>query len=609
MRELFAQPLAPRLSHFEPLLAASPGLRHSMQRVTTIAQAILLEDLALQADHASHAEHRRRSSSSSGQAQGSGAAGADAPRHLLVLNTHLFFHAAAPHIRNMHIAAMVTEGAALAREFLDQPAAAQRGAGALAHEPEAATPSAAGSGGVPEGCAVVFCGDLNSDLNDGVPGVVRMLSEGMLPADYWDWELGADFDFRETRNRAARSAQIANADAAAASDTAAPQQPAAEPGRAADPFQPTSTVASGGAQADAADTDSDGSSVAEDRGAAAPPTTSNSKGIAVTGVDVALPCAFVSSHTPASQAMTNVVPGFEGVLDYIWCQRGRVRVALAHPVPGKRELGGFLPNARNPSDHLPVVADLLLARDLDTAQHAASARGAGAPAVAGAGAPVHSAPPAWQGNVLAASDDNAPGAAQQLLDGRVVVLPTDTLYGLAALCSHEAAIDRVYEVKGRQRKVPLAVCVPAVGDLPAFVQCGHLPAGLLSALLPGPVTVVLRRRGCAPLAQNLNVGMDTLAIRVPGSGFVGGVCQHAGMALALTSANRSGEPSTVAVDEFEELWPEVAAVYDGGRIAGDARGSTIVDLSEKGVYKVLREGSALEGTARTLHWHGLQLVQ
>ncbi len=80
-------------------------------------------------------------------------------------------------------------------------------------------------------------------------------------------------------------------------------------------------------------------------------------------------------------------------------------------------------------------------------------------------------------------------------------------------------------------------------------------------------------------------------IRVPDSGFMRTVCRQHGRAIALTSANISGAASPVSVHDFEELWPQCAAVFDGGVIGADRAGSTVVDLSVSCAFRILREGS------------------
>ena len=80
--------------------------------------------------------------------------------------------------------------------------------------------------------------------------------------------------------------------------------------------------------------------------------------------------------------------------------------------------------------------------------------------------------------------------------------------------------------------------------------------------------------------------------------------------VALTSANASGASSTLAVDEFEHMWPNLDAVFDGGRIASGRSGSTIVDLTDAKAdgtpwnFRVVRDGSALSPTVETVQKYG-----
>lgn len=85
--------------------------------------------------------------------------------------------------------------------------------------------------------------------------------------------------------------------------------------------------------------------------------------------------------------------------------------------------------------------------------------------------------------------------------------------------------------------------------------------------------------------------MDSIGVRVPDSDFVRLICRGSGgSALALTSANRSGQPSSVSIEDFEDLWEDCAHVYDGGTLPSVRAGSTIVDLTGLGKYRILRSG-------------------
>lgn len=152
------------------------------------------------------------------------------------------------------------------------------------------------------------------------------------------------------------------------------------------------------------------------------------------------------------------------------------------------------------------------------------------------------------------------------------------------------------------------MCVASVAQVELCGSCQNLPEGLLHALLPGPVTVVLERRTSAPLSRYLNPDLMGVAIRVPAHGFIQKVVHAVGGPIVLTSANRSGEASTTKIEQFSELWDLVDGVFDGGEILSDGKGSTIVDLQRcgEGVFEVVRDGSALEATCTTLEKFGLK---
>ena len=237
------------------------------------------------------------------------------------------------------------------------------------------------------------------------------------------------------------------------------------------------------------------------------------------------------------------------------------------PLPTLAELNGYLPSRRFPSDHLPVVFDLAFKSSQAQAGVAAAAA-----AVEAAGGSGGSSSGGAQGGdsdtggggggarggnggsaaatVLPAAMYNVGLAAEALGRSQLVAVPTDTLYGLAACAKSSAAVAQIYAAKRRDDRKPLAICLADVADVAAYAQTQQLPEGLLEALLPGPVTLLLRRQAGASLAPELNPGALAIGVRVPDCAFTRALCrQHRG-ALALTSANISGGLSSVAVDEF-----------------------------------------------------------
>lgn len=125
---------------------------------------------------------------------------------------------------------------------------------------------------------------------------------------------------------------------------------------------------------------------------------------------------------------------------------------------------------------------------------------------------------------------------------------------------------------------------------------------LLEKLLPGPVTICLNK---SKFLNNefLNPGVEQIGIRIPDFPFIRDVCREFQQPVALTSANRSSEPSTLNVHEFEHLWPQLSAVFNHGALSfanSQRAGSTVIDLSEPGKCRVIRQGIAYEATMELL---------
>lgn len=185
-----------------------------------------------------------------------------------------------------------------------------------------------------------------------------------------------------------------------------------------------------------------------------------------------------------------------------------------------------------------------------------------------------------------------------LKDGHVVAVPTDTIYGLACLAQNSNAVQRTYDIKGRNEQKPLAICVGEIQDIYEYCKV-KVKKELLGDLLPGPVTLVFERSEI--LNADLNPFTKLVGVRIPDHSFMRRLCQMCGEPLALTSANVSAQTSTLAAHEFQDLWPKLAVVVDGGPITDQSRlGSTVVDLSVLGKYRIIRPGCAFSSTVDVL---------
>jgi tRNA threonylcarbamoyl adenosine modification protein (Sua5/YciO/YrdC/YwlC family) len=175
--------------------------------------------------------------------------------------------------------------------------------------------------------------------------------------------------------------------------------------------------------------------------------------------------------------------------------------------------------------------------------------------------------------------------------GDLVVLPTDTVYGVAADAFNPAAVQRLLDAKGRTRQSPPPVLIPGIPTLDALAsEVPDQVRALVAEFWPGGLTVILPARDS--LQWDLGETGGTVALRMPDNRVALELLSETGP-LAVSSANLTGEPAAQTAAEAEGMLGDSVAVYlDGG--AGGAAGSTIVDatglLKEGGELKIVRQG-------------------
>ena len=180
-------------------------------------------------------------------------------------------------------------------------------------------------------------------------------------------------------------------------------------------------------------------------------------------------------------------------------------------------------------------------------------------------------------------------AGDLLRAGKLVAVPTETVYGLAARADRDDAVAAIYRAKGRPDFNPLIVHVASLGHAERLAQFDARARALAAAFWPGPLTLVLPRRQEAPLAAAVTAGLPTVALRCPAHPVMQAVLAAAGVPLAAPSANRSGGVSpTTAEHVAQSLGAAVDLVLDGGPCAKGIE-STIVALREGG-WTILRPG-------------------
>lgn len=172
--------------------------------------------------------------------------------------------------------------------------------------------------------------------------------------------------------------------------------------------------------------------------------------------------------------------------------------------------------------------------------------------------------------------------------GDVVILPTETVYGLAARAENASAVSKIYDIKGRDFDKPLAVCVKNIAQAKTLAHFDTLSQRLVERYWPGSLTLVLNLKNNVELDPRVTSdikGVKTIALRCPDAAWRA----HIDTPLALTSANRSGAADCVShADAMNELGGEVAASLSTDAPLSGAP-STVLRV-ENGKLTVFRQG-------------------
>jgi len=194
-------------------------------------------------------------------------------------------------------------------------------------------------------------------------------------------------------------------------------------------------------------------------------------------------------------------------------------------------------------------------------------------------------------------------ARQAIARGELVVMPTDTVYGVAADAFSPAAVQRLLDAKGRGRQSPPPVLVAGVTTLEALVETVPQPVrDLVEQLWPGGLTIVLPMQ--PSLVWDLGETRGTVAVRMPAHRLALALLEETGP-LAVSSANRTGEPAAITASDAEDMLGDSVAVYleDGPSDTGIA--STIIDATslvtgDEPMVRVLRDGAVTREQLRAI---------
>ena len=177
-------------------------------------------------------------------------------------------------------------------------------------------------------------------------------------------------------------------------------------------------------------------------------------------------------------------------------------------------------------------------------------------------------------------------AKEILTRGGVGVIPTDTVYGLCTNALNREGVKRIYRIKRRDIKKPLVLFVKDKGEIEKFGVVNDVAKKLIDNFIPGPVTIVLKRKEGTPKISLKDI--DTIGIRIPDEEFVINLLKSLDFPLVTTSANISSRPTPKDTSSLKEFFSGIVDfIVDGGERSGSP--STIVSVIGDEV-KILREG-------------------
>ncbi|MEI7925563.1 MAG: L-threonylcarbamoyladenylate synthase [Chloroflexota bacterium] len=173
-----------------------------------------------------------------------------------------------------------------------------------------------------------------------------------------------------------------------------------------------------------------------------------------------------------------------------------------------------------------------------------------------------------------------------ILAGGVVAIPTDTVYGLAALATSVEAVGALIDLKGREQQQPIAVLVDSVEAVREYLESAST-LDRIARFWPGALTAVVLARP-AGLVPPVVTEAATIGVRMPDDELARAVIRACGGVLAVTSANRHGEPAATTAAEVATAFGGDILILDGGTRASTAP-STVVDLTGPRA-RILRAG-------------------
>jgi len=178
-------------------------------------------------------------------------------------------------------------------------------------------------------------------------------------------------------------------------------------------------------------------------------------------------------------------------------------------------------------------------------------------------------------------------ASRSLLNGSTIILPTDTVYGIAALAGNKKAVEKVFKIKKRPKSMPLIIFVKSIKDANKIAKFSALDATLANELWPGPLTLILKKK--KSIIYNGDKRLSKIGIRIPKNKVVLNLLNKIKKPLATTSANLHREKNPRKIDRLSILENKNINIAISTNEKMSFKESTLLETSEKEV-KIIRSG-------------------
>ena len=176
---------------------------------------------------------------------------------------------------------------------------------------------------------------------------------------------------------------------------------------------------------------------------------------------------------------------------------------------------------------------------------------------------------------------------KEKLNGKIIAFPTDTVFGVGAIINDNIGINKIYELKKRDAKKPLAILASSIEDILPYVEITNDKiVEIMNKYWPGALTIVFKKSSL--VSSQITNGLDTIAFRIPNSEIAISILKQTGP-LATTSVNYSGEAPINNYQEINNIFNDKIDYIVSENVISSNISSTIIDATSTDI-KVIRSG-------------------